>query len=495
MDLLADAKQTWWQVLPLGPPAVADSPYQATSAFAGNPLLVSLEDLVDQGLLRSSELPPSRPPHVADFGYANEVKWAAYPKVRERFLRDKGLVAELEAFRREMSSWLPDFACYSAFKRSFGGAPWTEWPKEIRDRQPAAIAALAKALADEIELAEIVQLLFHKQWRFVAEYAHAQHVRLMGDVPIFVAGDSADVWANRSVFRLDEDGNPIVVAGVPPDYFSEDGQLWGNPHYDWTQLEGDGFAWWVDRFRQVFRLVDAVRIDHFIGFVRAWEVQFGAKHARVGVWKKGPGAKLFTAIREALGEVSILAEDLGSVDEEVWAVRDAFELPGMKVLQFAFSPDGAPNEHQPHAYPRTSVAYSGTHDNDTAAGWYAALREDAAKPEPTVIPAKTEETARPAGAVRTPKAARQTIEHARAFLRTSFDEIHWDLIHALMGSVANVVIFPAQDVMGLGTEHRMNAPGTKSGNWRFRIPQGGIPKEALERLAILTTMFDRDLSE
>ncbi|MBI4817856.1 MAG: 4-alpha-glucanotransferase [Deltaproteobacteria bacterium] len=490
VDSIAAADQTWWQVLPLGPPAVADSPYQAISAFAGNPLLVSLEDLIDSGLLRTSELPAPRPGHLADFGYAYEVKAAAFRKASQRFMKNKELTGELERFRSEMGSWLGDFAKFAALKAKFDGKPWTEWPAEVRDRDPSAMELLSRELAAEIELAEIIQFLFHKQWRYLTEYAHAKKLRLMGDVPIFVAGDSADVWANRSVFRLDDAGQPIVVAGVPPDYFSEDGQLWGNPHYDWASLKATGYSWWVDRFRQIFRLVDAVRIDHFIGFVRAWEVQFGAKHARNGEWQRGPGGELFQAIKDALGDVSILAEDLGSVDAEVWAVRDAFDFPGMKVLQFAFGPDELPNEHQPHRYPKSSVAYTGTHDNDTTVGWYAALVEDTRKPEVSQKPV-ADGPKRPAGADRTPASARATLDHAHAFLRSNGSEIHWDMIHTLMGSVANVVIFPVQDLMGLETTFRMNTPGTASGNWRFRLPEGGIPSSALERLAKLTKLFDR----
>ena len=463
VDFLAESGQRLWQVLPLGPTGYGDSPYQSFSAFAGNPLLISLEKLVEEGALAAQvlEAAPRFPSHRVDYGAVIPYKLRV---LRESFahFRRRASSEQQEAFAAFCAaeeSWLEDFALFMALKAHHGGVPWDAWERDIAVRQPEAVARWRRALADEIAFQKYLQFQFFRQWAAVKRYANERGIRVIGDVPIFVAYDSADVWAHPELFHLDEAGQPTVVAGVPPDYFSPTGQLWGNPLYRWDVMAEDGYAWWIARLRATLRLVDIVRLDHFRGFVAYWEVPAGAKTAERGRWVKGPGAAFFHAVREALGDVSIIAEDLGVITPEVEALREAFGFPGMKVLQFAFS-TGAQNPYLPHNYERNCVVYTGTHDNDTTVGWFRSLPED-----------------------------------ERAFclkyLGTEGREIHWDLIRLAMMSVADTVVIPLQDVLGLGSEARMNYPGRLGGNWTWRYTEGALTEAACERLVELVETYGR----
>jgi len=463
VDFLAESGQRLWQVLPLGPTGYGDSPYQSFSAFAGNPLLISLEKLVEEGALAPQvlEAAPRFPDHRVDYGAVIPFKLRVLHESFVHFRRHASSEQReaFAAFCAAEESWLEDFALFMALKAHHGGAPWNAWEREIAARRPEAVARWRRALANEIAFQKYLQFQFFRQWAAVKRYANERGIRVIGDVPIFVAHDSADVWAHPELFRLDETGRPTVVAGVPPDYFSPTGQLWGNPLYRWDVMAADGYAWWIARLRATLRLMDIVRLDHFRGFVAYWEVPAGAKTAERGRWVKGPGAAFFRAVREALGDVPIIAEDLGVIKPEVEALRDAFGFPGMKVLQFAFSTD-AQNPYLPHNYDRNCVVYTGTHDNDTTVGWFRSLPED-----------------------------------ERAFclkyLGTEGREIHWELIRLAMMSVADTVVIPLQDVLGLGSEARMNYPGRLGGNWTWRYAEGALTEAVCARLVELVETYGR----
>ena len=453
-DFLAKAGQSWWQTLPIGPIGAANSPYSSPSAFAGCPWLISLEDLVEDGLLDAADLSPapSFPEGRADYEAAIAFK---EPRLRKAFASfTKGDNSELwrgfKAFVRDHQDWVEDYANFMALKDYYGGKPWTEWDPVTRDRKfrdwPRE---LLKDLGEESTYHQFVQYLFARQWNRLRAYAASKGVGLVGDVPIFVAHESADVWAHREIFQLDEHGRPSVVAGVPPDYFSEDGQLWGNPHYRWDALKERGYGWWVARLHSASERFDAVRLDHFIGFYNYWEIPAAAKTAKQGRWVLGPGQDFFAAVRRALPQLELIAEDLGCVTEGVTKLRDDFDLPGMRVLQFAFGADDQAESFLPHNYPRRTVAYTGTHDNDTTRGWY-------------------EDPGTAAGA-RPPQQIEKERHNARVYLRSDGARIHWDMIACILKSTADTVIFPAQDLLGLGAEARMNKPGTVEKNWEWRL--------------------------
>lgn len=477
IEFARSAGQTWWQMLPVTPPAGGDSPYGASSAFAGSPLLIDLRGLVADGFLRADELPAEQPTERADFSFAHTEKILrleqAYRRKADVLGRKRGLAEDLEEFEHREATWLDDYALFAALHRAHAERPWTEWDHDVRDRSRDGLKRARRALAGEIAFHRFSQWLFDRQWRALKRHAVDRQVRLMGDLPIFVAHDSADVWSNRELFLLDRQGHPRQVAGVPPDYFSEDGQLWGNPLYDWRALAATGYRWWVDRFRALFERFDAVRVDHFIGFHRAWHIPAGAKTAKVGRWKPGPRAQLFRRLEKKLGALPILAEDLGAVTPAVWALRDQFGFPGMRVLQFAFGEPGSDNEHQPHLYPANAVVYTGTHDNDTISGWYASLGKRIA-----------------AGGKEGAAAALQR-QHLLLYLDGMQDDLHWSMIRLVMLSAANTAIFPVQDVLGLGAEARMNVPGTAKGNWGFRLSRGALTEEHSARLSTLTTLYGR----
>jgi 4-alpha-glucanotransferase len=463
VDFLAAAGQKLWQVLPLGPTGYGDSPYQSFSAFAGNPYLVSPERLLEDGLLEPGDLAgvPAFPAGRVDYGPVIEWKLAILAKAHARFSAGAaaGLRRDYDGFCRAQAGWLDDFALFMALKEAHGGATWTTWEAGLGAREPVALAAARERLAVAVDSQRFRQFLFFRQWSAVRAHARAAGVRIIGDLPIFVAHDSADVWSHPGLFQLDVKGAPAVMAGVPPDYFAKTGQLWGNPLYRWDVMARDGYAWWVERLRATFDVVDIARLDHFRGFEAYWEVPGGQATAEKGRWVKGPGAAFFESVKAALGALPIIAEDLGFVTPEVLALRDRFGLPGMKILQFAFDQD-ARHPFLPHNYTRNCVAYTGTHDNDTTPGWYAAA----------------------------PESQRH---FARSYLGCQGDDLTWALIRAGLASVADTFIAPLQDILELGPEARMNLPGRLGGNWGWRFRSGQLTDTVRDRLLGLTETYGR----
>jgi 4-alpha-glucanotransferase len=463
VDFLEAAKQTLWQIMPLGPVGMGNSPYAARSAFAGNPLLISLEQLVSRGWLDQSALAeaPDGPPDRVDYEGASAYKRAALEAAHERFKADASVdeQARLDLFREQQRFWLSDFALFMALKEARGGSAWFQWERKLVQRQPDALEAARRELADEVMVQEFTQYLFFQQWQAIRQYAAERGIRIVGDIPIFVAHDSADVWVHQELYFLDEHGQPTVVAGVPPDAFSETGQRWGNPLYRWDRLAARGYDWWIDRFRGTLQLVDVIRLDHFRGFVAYWEVPAEHETAELGRWVKGPGAELFRAVEARLGRVPMIVEDLGLITQEVEELRDELNYPGMKVLQFAFG-DDALNPYLPHNYEQDCVVYTGTHDNDTTVGWFAEQSE--------------------------------AIRHQlRLYLGTSGEDVAWDCIRLALASVADNAIVPLQDVLALDNSARMNHPGLADGNWAWRYYRGQLHREHANRLAGLTEIFGR----
>jgi 4-alpha-glucanotransferase len=460
---LAEARIGHWQVLPLGPTGYGDSPYQCFSAFAGNPLLIAPDALVADGLVSARDLVarPRFPDDHVDFGAVIEWKSLLLAAAHAMFraARPAALVAEFERFCRAQAAWLDDYALFAALKRAHDGARWSAWPRPLAAREPAALESARAMFGEAMDAERFRQFLFHRQWAALHARAGELGILLMGDVPIFVAHDCADVWAHPELFQLDPDGNPRVVAGVPPDYFSATGQLWGNPIYDWERVAADGYRWWIERLRATLGLVDRVRLDHFRGFESSWEIPAAAPTAESGRWVKGPADALFAALGEALGGLPLIAEDLGEITPEVIALRDRLGLPGMKVLQFAFSGDGA-EPFLPHHHPRHAVVYTGTHDNDTTRGWYA-------------------------------NAPERDRDFARRYLGRDGGDIAWDLIRAAFASVAELAIVPLQDVLDLGSEARMNHPGRAVGNWSWRVAAGAFGAAERARLAELVRLYSR----
>ena len=460
----ADAGQRVWQVLPIGPTGAGWSPYDSPSAHAGNPLLISCDALTTDGLLRPAELDPApgEVPRSADLAAAARRATRALTLAHARFRSGQapGLAQPWEAFRADprFSSWLPDWALFAALREHHGGAAWPAWDEELRDRHPAALAAAARALAERVEFHGFVQFLFFRQLDALSAAARRRGVRLMGDVPIYVALDSADVWAHRHLFDLDGQGRPRAVAGVPPDYFSATGQRWGNPLYRWEAHAAEGYRWWAERLRTAFAAFDLVRIDHFRGFAGYWEIPASEPTAVRGRWAPGPGEALFTALRGALGDVPIVAEDLGMITPDVVELRRHGGFPGMKVLQFAFADADGP--HLPHNYTRDTVVYTGTHDNDTTRGWFEAADE--------------------------PQRHR-----ALDYLGCAPADVPWAMIRAAHTSVAELAIVPAQDLLALGSEARMNVPATTTGNWTWRLASDALRPETAERLHRLTHLSGR----
>jgi 4-alpha-glucanotransferase len=459
VDFLVEAGQSLWQVLPLGPTGYGDSPYASYSAFAGNTLLISPERLVEDGLLDRADLEET-PVGPVDYGYAHEYKTKLLAQAYERFGNSDP--AEFEAFKRRQSLWLGDYALFRALKDEHGGAAWTEWN---------AIEGARERLKSQIEAHEFYQFLFFRQWNALRRYCHDRGIKIIGDFPIYVAHDSADVWINPEQFKLDADGKPLVVAGVPPDYFSSTGQFWGNPLYNWKRMEEDGFRWWIERVRAIFAMVDIARVDHFRGFAACWEIPGGDKTAERGEWVKTPGRELFNNIRKALGELPIIAEDLGVITDDVVALRDELGFPGMRVLQFGFGGDPKTSVDLPHNYVRNVVAYTGTHDNDTAAGWFDSVAGE--------------------GSMRTAAEIDQQRQFCLHYLNASGEEIHWDFIRAIWASVADRAIAPLQDVLGLGNAARMNLPNSTDGNWSWRYEPGALTRPAAQRLRELTRVYGR----
>ncbi len=462
VDTLAAAGQSWWQVLPLNPPGKGDSPYQAYSAFAGNPLLISPELLVKDGLLKRGEAeelnaPPGRVDYVAARAMKQEVLATAF----ERFAAGaaRPLRSAFARFRGEQVEWLDAYALYMALRGANGDRPWGEWSDPLKRRDPAVLADARLLLSAKIDRHAFDQFIFARQWDQLKTYANGKGVRIIGDVPIFVSGDSADVWSHPEQFLLDRQLKPTVVAGVPPDYFSKTGQRWGNPLYHWKRMAADDFRWWVARLRTLLVQTDLVRIDHFRGFAACWNVPASEATAVHGKWVKVPGEALLTTVERALGRLPFIAEDLGVITPDVEKLRDGFNLPGMRVLQFAFG-GGPDNAFLPHQHVRNAVAYTGTHDNDTTVGWFASLDKKQRK-------------------------------HAEAYAPGIADDPAGVLTRVTWQSVADIAITPAQDVLRLGSEARMNTPGTSRGNWMWRLADDYADHEGWDDLGAWTAAYGR----
>ena len=468
VDYLADAGQSLWQVLPLGPTGFGDSPYQCFSALAGNPLLISLDGL-SSGVYAAPDFCRER----VDFERVIPWKMAALETAAGEF-REGASSAErrqFEEFCGENAGWLDDFALFMALKALDPTRVWTHWDEDIRLRDPLALKRWRARLEEPVMMQKFLQYAFFSQWSELRSYCGDRGVRIMGDLPIYVAHDSVDVWVNPQYFQLDEAGIPTAVAGVPPDYFSATGQLWGNPLYAWEALASDDYGWWVNRFRAVMKLVDVVRLDHFRGFEAYWEIAAGAQTAEGGRWVKGPGRELFRTLHEALGELPLVAENLGVITPEVEALRTEFRFPGMSILQFAFGRDPQAPGFRPHNYSRQQVAYTGTHDCDTTVGWWTSSGHGES--------------------TRTQDDVRAERDYAGRYLNTEGSRIQWDFIRALQASVADTVLIPLQDVLGLGGEARMNQPATLSGNWRWRFRPEMLTPAIARELRGLTELYER----
>jgi len=475
IEQLAAAGQRVWQVLPLGPTGYGDSPYQSPSAFAGNPLLISLEQLIEDGLLPGDAVGKNLfEPGDVNYDAVIRHRETIWPIVVDRFERTAPapIHDRFDRFCATQAAWLDDFALFMAVKEAHDNVAWTRWEPDIAHRDRAAIERWTTTLKRQIVQHKLTQFLFFEQWQRVREACHARSIEIMGDLPIFAAHDSADVWACRQFFQLDDDGGPTVMAGVPPDYFSATGQLWGNPHYRWDVLAKSGFSWWIDRFRVLLTQVDRVRIDHFRGFEAAWAVPRDASTAIHGKWVSGPGRAIFEAVRNELNldPLPFVAENLGVITPEVEALRERFGLPGMAILQFAFGTDPQGPDFRPHNYPRNRAVYTGTHDNDTTVGWWTGEAEHSTR-------------------------SAADIENERSYATRYLDlegrDVHWAFIRAVLASVADTAVVPAQDVLGLGSEARMNRPGTPRGNWRWRLLPEQLTPEVLRRLASMTETYGR----
>ena len=476
-DFLHASGMKIWQVLPLNPTGYGDSPYQSFSAFAGNPLLISLEHLQEQGLLSDDDLrrAESEKQGDIDFGTVIPRKFAALQKAATSFYGRSGeLNLEFQQFVAANSAWLEDYSLFMAAKDAHDLVVWTEWDRDLASRRSEALSRWRKELSNEVAAYKFWQFEFFRQWRALKAYANERHIRIMGDIPIYVAHDSSDVWARPDLFWLDDRGNPLKVAGVPPDYFSATGQLWGNPIYRWDLMRTNGYRWWIDRFRAALAMFDLVRVDHFRGFEAYWEIPGGEPTAMHGQWVKGPGAELFEAVSRALGDLPIVAENLGVITPEVEAIRHRFGFPGMAIAQFAFSIDPMAPTFRPHNYERQLVAYTGGHDNDTMFGWWRSGVADS---------------------TRTQQQVDREHNDAAAYFGVSLEEmdrcVNWIYIRAVMMSVADTVLFPMQDVIGAGGEARMNLPGSMGRNWKWRMASGAARPEYAERLARFARLYDR----
>jgi 4-alpha-glucanotransferase len=461
LDWLAESGCKLWQVLPLGPTSYGDSPYQCFSAFAGNPYMISPDILLEQGLLKQEDLAdmPAWDDQRVDFGRLYLWKPALLERAFQHFSSATGPVkAEFDSFCAENAGWLDDYALFMAIKETYDGGAWDLWPKALRLRETTAMQEARRTLAGLVVRFSFYQFLFFRQWKNVLEYAHEKGVQIIGDIPIFVAFDSSDVWAHPDLFYLDKDGNPTVVAGVPPDYFSPTGQLWGNPLYKWEVHKASSYAWWLERIRATLKLVDILRIDHFRGFAGYWEIPAGKPTAEIGCWVPGPAADFFNAVQANLGSLPILAEDLGVITPDVVALREQFDLPGMKILQFAFS--GPDNPFLPHSYPKNCAVYTGTHDNDTTRGWYERAPE-------------TEK------------------DFARRYLQIDGSQIAWDLIQHAWNSVAVFSLAPLQDFLELGTAARMNYPSKLGGNWEWRMNGEALSDGLQKRIKEMNWLYQR----
>ncbi|QEK11512.1 4-alpha-glucanotransferase [Crassaminicella thermophila] len=461
VDFLVKAGQSYWQILPIGSTGYGDSPYQSFSAFAGNPYFIDIEFLEKDGILKKEDY------NNLDFGIDEErvdydkifknkmlVLRIAFEKGKEKYIKD------IERFKEENNAWLEDYALYMAVKSKFDLKPWQEWDEDIKLRKEEAVSYYKEILKEEINYWGFLQFLFFKQWISLKKYANEKGIRIIGDIPIYVATDSADTWANSEIFLLDEEKKPIKVAGCPPDAFSKTGQLWGNPIYRWDLLEERGFDWWINRIKESYKLYDVLRIDHFRGFESFWEIPYGEETAVNGRWVKGPGMKLFKAIKEALGDIDIIAEDLGFLTQDVIDFREETGYPGMKVLQFAFD-TREESDYLPHNYDKNCVVYTGTHDNDTALGWFKNTKKS-------------------------------DVDYAIKYLNLNKDEgYHWGFIRGAWSSVGNLAIAQMQDFLGLGSEARMNIPSTIGGNWQWRVKKEYLTDQLAKKIYEMTKLYGR----
>lgn len=463
VDFLAESGQQLWQILPLGPTGFGDSPYQCFSAFAGNSLLISPDQLVEEGLLAADAVTdiPAFSTEKVDFGEVINYKRTLLDQVSHNF-KEKATPPQrqdFEKFCKINKDWLEDFALFMALKEQHGGATWSSWELELVQRQPEALQKARQELQTQIESQQVLQWVFFKQWLSLKQYANSKGIKIIGDIPIFVAYDSADVWSNPELFFLDEKGQPTIVAGVPPDYFSATGQLWGNPLYRWDVLAKNGYNWWIRRLTMTLTQVDIVRLDHFRGFEDYWAVPVTDTTAINGRWEKGPSTAFFATVQREMGDLPIIAEDLGLISKRVARLRDSFNLPGMKILHFAFG-SGASNPYLPHNFSRNVAVYTGSHDNDTTLGWF-----------------KT--------------AAEQEKSEALKYIGFESGDICWDLIQLAFRSVANVAVIPFQDFLRLGSEARMNFPGKASGNWGWRVKKEAINSELAAEIFEITELYGR----
>lgn len=463
VDALKEAGQSYWQILPLGPTSYGDSPYQSFSTFAGNPYFISIEELIEEGVLTKKEC------DKVDFGTdTTSVDYAKLYEGRMQLLRKAYersniyMDPEFRRFQEEEAWWLKDYALFMAVKKRFGGIPWSEWAEDIRLRWQNALDYYREEMYFEIEFQEYMQFKFRQQWMALKSYANEKGIQIIGDIPIYVAMDSADTWANPWLFKLDEKNCPIQVAGCPPDGFSATGQLWGNPLYNWEVHRNSGYEWWIKRISNCFRLYDVVRIDHFRGFDEYYSIPFGDQTAERGHWEKGPGMDLFNTVKEKLGDVDVIAEDLGYLTESVIEMVKESGYPGMKVLQFAFD-SREESDYLPHNYERNCVVYTGTHDNDTILGWYYVMSEE----------------------------DREFSKEYMGNAKSTDEELPWDFIRMSMESVANLAVTPMQEFLGLGTEARINYPSTLGNNWKWRLLPGQFTPELAKRIHRLTQITAR----
>ncbi len=463
IDWLVAAGQSLWQMLPLGPTGTANSPYMSLSAFAGNPILIDIEELISHGWLLKEELSETQSVsyYCIDFEEVNALRVTMLKKASIRFFREGNQKDRetYETFCYDEKNWLNDYALFEALNQQYEGEQWTSWDQELSLRSPYAVEKAGVDLREHIDFIKFVQWCFSRQWMALKKYANERNVILVGDIPIFVAHHSSDVWANPEAFYLDDKGLPTVVAGVPPDYFSKTGQRWGNPLYRWDVMKKERYSWWTERFKKTFELFDILRIDHFRGFESYWEIPEEEETAINGKWVKGPGKNFFVSIQRKLGSLPIIAEDLGIITTEVHALREELEFPGMKILQFAFN-GGPENSFLPHRYNSNCVVYTGTHDNDTTRGWYE-------------------------------KASEHERDFVRRYCKVDGHEINWDLIKLAQHSIADLTIIPFQDVIGLGSEGRMNFPGTVEGNWEWRFTWDQVGPGLSNRLYELTALSGR----
>ena len=466
VDRLKAAGQSWWQALPLGPTGYGNSPYQSLSSFAGNVLIISPDGLIEEGLLRASDCDEGRsfPKDAVDYDVVIPFKHQLFEKAWNTFsaMPRSALRLDYDQFCVEQAHWLEDYALFRALKAKHGGVSYLEWPAALVYREPVALAEARRNLAELIGQVCFAQFLLFRQGKRLTGHAHASGIHLIGDLPFFVSPDSSDVWANPELFLLDDHRRPRFVAGVPPDYFSAQGQLWGNPVYDWEALRRTGYRWWIDRLQALLAHVDVVRLDHFRGFAAAWHVPAAAETAQSGQWVPGPGADLFSAVQRELGTLPSIAEDLGVITSDVRVLRDQFQLPGTRILQFAFDGD-AGNPYLPHNYVPNTVVYTGTHDNNTTRGWFDTLPEDQRRNMWNYLK-------RPGG---------------------RSDEVAWELIRLAWSSAAGLAIAPLQDLLNLGTETRMNLPGSVGGNWRWRCPDEILSESLVDRLRGLNASSNR----